>query len=75
MRNLKGISEKGDSAKTDAPHRPSSETCGRFCNKKSKLGPHKQHALNCDNENGGNTEIEAEEGSDNVITQPAKEDD
>ena len=70
----KGTSEKGDSDRHDAPHRPSSETCGRFCNKKSKLDPHKQYAVNCNNKDGESTEKEAEEGSDNVVVQPARKD-
>lgn len=63
----KGVPENGYSNKHGAPHGLGS----KFCTKTSKLGPHKQHTLNCDNETGGNTEIEAEEGSDNVSTQPA----
>ena len=69
--DLHVIPENGYSNQHGAPHGLGS----KFCTKKSKLGPHKQHALNCDNENGEKTEKEAEGGSDNVITQPAKEDD
>ena len=54
----KGVPENGDSDKHGAPRGLGSETCGKFCIQKSKVGPHKQHTWNIDNENGEKLEKE-----------------
>ena len=68
-----GVPNVAANRNSDAPHRSVDETCEEFYIKDSGSDPHRLHALNSDNEDGGDKDKETTGVSDTAIAQLAKE--
>ena len=68
-----GVPNIAANRNSDAPHRSVDETCEEFYIKDSGSDPHRLHALNSDNEDGGDKDKETTGVRDTAIAQLAKE--
>ena len=68
-----GVPNVAANRKSDAPHRSVDETCEEFYIKDSESDPHRLHALNGDNEDGGDKDKETTGVSDTAVSQLAKD--